>query len=87
VAARRWALHHAPDGADPLVDEPLAADLSAYRRGGLWAIVNLHDVASKEVDLPAPAIFDTHDPSVSAVQPRTGRIQLEPRQALLLAQQ
>jgi alpha-glucosidase len=86
VTARRWALHHAPDGAEPLVDEPLAADLSAYRRGGLWAIVNLHDVASKEVDLPAPAIFDTHDPSVSAAQPRTGRIRLEPREALLLAE-
>jgi len=86
VAARRWALHHAPAGADTLVDEPLAADLSAYRRGELWAIVNLHDVASKEVDLPAPAIFDTHDPSVSVVRPRTGRVQLEPRQALLLAQ-
>ena len=86
VAARRWALHHAADDSDTLVDEPLAADLSAYRRGELWAIVNLHDVASKEVDLPAPAIFDTHDPSVTVEQPRIGRVQLQPRQALLLAQ-
>ena len=61
------------------------APVAAYRRAGLWAVLNLHDGLSTEVDLPAPAIFDTDDPAVTANRPRTGRMRLAPQQALLLA--
>lgn len=67
-----------PDHARP-------APVIAYQRSGLWVVLNLNDNTTTEIDLPAPAIFDTHDPTTTPDHPRTGRITLTPQQALLLA--
>ncbi|GAA1537043.1 hypothetical protein GCM10009678_19370 [Actinomadura kijaniata] len=63
----------------------LGAGLSAYRRGGLWAVANLRDAPSAEIEPPAPVVFDSDDPAVSPDRPRTGPMRLAPQQALLLA--
>ena len=95
TAARRWAGVHAPPPDDRLVVERLpvlgaaegrgAVDdrIAAFRRGGLWVLLNLHDTTA-DVELPAPAIYDSDDPSITPHQPRTGRVSLSPEQALLL---
>jgi len=63
----------------------LGGQVTAYRRGSLWVVANLRDTRSAEVDLPAPAVFDTDDPAISPDRPAVGRVRLAPQQALLLA--
>ncbi|WP_431895136.1 HAD-IA family hydrolase [Nonomuraea sp. bgisy101] len=70
---------------DEIARADLGAGVTAYRRGGLWAVANLRDATSAEVELPAPAVFDSDDPAVTPERPRTGRVRLAPQQALLLA--
>jgi alpha-glucosidase len=48
-------------------------------------LVALGDDPNAEIELPAPAVFDTDDPAVTPEDPRTGRVRLVPQQALLLA--
>jgi alpha-glucosidase len=45
----------------------------------------MRDDGAIELDLPAPAIFDTDDPQVTPANPRSGRVRLRPQQAMLLA--
>ncbi len=61
-----------------------SAAVTAFRRGGLWALANLADVPSSEFFLPAPAVYDTDDPNVRPASPHTDRFRLAPQQALLL---
>lgn len=86
VAARRWATRHRPYGGDDaVVVERAGGSVAVYRRGAVWAAVNLHDEQAAEIELPAPAIFDTDDPQVTPSSPRDGRVRLAPQQALFLA--
>ncbi|WP_440107725.1 HAD-IA family hydrolase [Streptosporangium sp. H16] len=70
---------------DEVTRQEIGAPVTAYRRGDLWALANLRDTPSAEVELPAPAVFDSDDPAVTADRPKSGRIRLAPQQALLLA--
>jgi alpha-glucosidase len=47
-------------------------------------LVNLGDRTASSLPLPAPAVFDSDDPSVTPVAPRTGVVSLAPQQALVL---
>jgi alpha-glucosidase len=58
--------------------------ITAYRRDGLEVLVALGDGPTGEIELPAPAVFDTDDPGVSPELPRAGRLRLAPQQALVL---
>jgi alpha-glucosidase len=81
----RSRLAHLLAATDDVSGIALGAPVTAYRRGGLWAVVNLRDAPVTGVDLPAAAVFDTGDPAVTPDRPRTGRVHLAPYQALLLA--
>ncbi len=62
-----------------------SGDVLALRRGPAWAVLNLADMVSVELILPAPAVYDTDDPAVCPerpAQPRPRR--LAPQQAMLL---
>lgn len=100
LAARRWAhttatssygdlVHRETLPAVPGTDTDFCTGFdaetpAAYRRGGLWVLLNLHDTPSAEVDLPAAVVYDTDDPTVTPSRPRVGRLRLAPQQALLL---
>lgn len=47
------------------------------------ALLNLHDTTA-DVELPAPAVYDSNYPSVTPDEPRIGRVGLSPEQARLL---
>jgi len=95
IDIRRWVRGSLLDLEDELIVEQLPVlqalgdpaepdgSLAAYRRGQLWAVVNLHDTAA---ELELPAVYDSDDPAVSPERPRTGRTSLAPQQALLLVQ-
>ncbi|MEW1842921.1 hypothetical protein AB0392_33690 [Nonomuraea angiospora] len=63
----------------------VGAPVTAYHRGGLWALANLRGTPLAEVELPAPAVFDSDDPAVTPDRPKPGRVRLAPQQALLPA--
>ncbi|GAA4397125.1 hypothetical protein GCM10023088_80140 [Actinomadura verrucosospora] len=86
LLATRRRLTRRLAATDEVTRAVLAAPVTAYRRGALWAVVNLRDTPVADVDLPAPAVFDTDDPSVTLDRPRAGRVRLAPQQALLLAE-
>ncbi|MFI6515328.1 HAD-IA family hydrolase [Spirillospora sp. NPDC050679] len=64
----------------------LARGVTAYRRGGLWAVANLRDEPVPALNLPARAVFDSDDPAITPERPRTGRVRLAPQQALVLVE-
>jgi len=89
---RRLAPQAAAAGAD-LVTEVLTREAAtstaaavALRRGGVWAVLNLHGEPTDLLHLPAPAVYDTDDPTVTPDCPRSGMVRLAPQQALLLAE-
>lgn len=82
----RRRLAHLLVAIDDVRRIPLGAPVAAYRRGALWSVVNLRDMPTAEVDLPAAAVFDTGDPAVGPDRPKIGRVRLAPYQALLLAE-
>ncbi|MBB6550914.1 glycosidase [Nonomuraea rubra] len=84
LTARRH-LAHVLASIDDVSRVRLAAPVTAYRRGALWAVANLRDTPAAGLRLPAPAVFDTDDPTVTPHRPRTGYVGLAPQQALLLA--
>jgi alpha-glucosidase len=63
-----------------------ATPVTALRRGRVWAVANLTDTAAGPIDLPAPAVYDTDDASVTPDRPRGGPVRLAPQQALLLVE-
>lgn len=81
----RRRLAHLLTATDDVHRVTLGAPVTAYRRGAVWAVVNLRDTPVTDVELPAPAVFDSDDPAVTVEWPRTGRVRLAPQQALLLA--
>ncbi|GII79496.1 hypothetical protein Sru01_44780 [Sphaerisporangium rufum] len=85
LLSTRRRLAHLPAATDRLDRVALGAPVTAYRRGALWSVVNLRDTTVAELELPAPAVFDSDDPAVTPDRPRTGRVRLAPQQALLLA--
>jgi alpha-glucosidase len=80
----RRRLAHLMAATDEVGRAALGAPVTAYRRGALWTVANLRDTPVDDVDLPAPAVFDTDDPAVGPDRPRTGPVRLAPQQALLL---
>ncbi|MEV4374731.1 HAD-IA family hydrolase [Nonomuraea sp. NPDC049637] len=85
LLATRRALTHVLATTDDVSRARLAAPVTAYRRGALWAVANLRNSPAAGLHLPAPAVFDTDDPTVTPDRPRTGYVRLAPQQALLLA--
>ncbi|MFC5822550.1 HAD-IA family hydrolase [Nonomuraea insulae] len=80
----RRALADLLAATDEVTKVDLGAGVTAYRRGGLWAVANLRDTPVPAVDLPAPAVFDSDDAAVSPQRPKSGPVRLAPQQALLL---
>jgi alpha-glucosidase len=70
----------ADDAIAPYDDDRIAR----YRRGAVEVIANLGDTAAPPIRLPAPAVFDSDDPKVSADAPRIGIAELAPQQAVVL---
>ncbi|MFC9970625.1 HAD-IA family hydrolase [Spirillospora sp. NPDC127200] len=75
-----------PAVTDAAAGVDLGGGVTAYRRGGLWAVANLRDAPVPAVDLPASAVFDSDDPAITPERPRTGRVRLAPQQALVLVE-
>ena len=83
LAARRELLATGAVGFGPAV--PAREDgVARYRRGQVEVLVNLGDRPAARLELPAPAVFDSDDPSVSPASPRAGAVRLAPQQALIL---
>jgi alpha-glucosidase len=83
LQTRRGLVHRLADPQVTRVER--GPGITAYRRDGLEVLVALGDDPNAEIELPAPAVFDTDDPAVTPEDPRTGRVRLVPQQALLLA--
>jgi alpha-glucosidase len=82
LRTRRSVAHRLADPRVTRVER--GRGITAYRRDGLEVLVALGDGPSAEVELPAPAVFDTDGPGVTPERPRTGCVRLAPQQAVLL---
>lgn len=86
LTARAWAHHHGLLAGDSVSAEPAPTGVRLWQRGQAWSAVNLTERPAEQMDLPATAIYDSQDPTITPEHPRPSQtVSLAAHQALLLA--